>query len=172
MRVGLLRFGLLLSLLAFSWPLHAQTKWTIPGVIAAPGLNGTHFVSDVTATNPETAPANVSLTFLPTGAIQTVTLAPGETVVYQNVIGGLFGLSGSVGALTVTSDQPLLLRARTYNDAGTGTYGVALPVVEEDRLLAAGDTADTFWISQNADGSSGYRTNIAVVFPDGQARRS
>jgi hypothetical protein len=169
-RSRLLRFGLYLSLLAFSWPLAlraVQTTWTVPGVINAPGLNGTHFVSDVTATNPGTAPANVSLTFLPTGAIQTATLAPGQTVVYQNVIGVLFGLSGAVGALTVSSDQPLLLRARTYNDAASGTYGVALPVVEDSRLLSAGDTADTFWIDQDAASTSGYRTNIAVVFPDG-----
>ena len=167
MRNRLLRSGLFLSLAALSWPLAAQTTWTIPGVLAAPGLNGTHFVSDVTLTNPGAAPANVSLTFLPTGATQSVSLAPGGTVVYRNVIGGLFGLSGAVGALTVSSDQPLLLRARTYNDAGTGTYGVALPVVEESRLLSAGDTADTFWIDQDAASTSGYRTNIAVAFPDG-----
>ena len=29
------------------------------------------------------------------------------------------------------------------------------------------DTADTFWIDQDAASTSGYRTNIAVVFPDG-----
>jgi hypothetical protein len=162
-----LRFELSLLLLAFSWPLAAQTTWTIPGVLNAAGLNGTHFVSDLTLTNPGTAPANVTMTFLPTGTIQAVTLAPGQTAAYQDVIGVLFSLPGSVGALIVSSDQPLLLRARTYNNAGTGTYGVALPVIEESRLLSAGDTADTFWIDQDAASTSGYRTNIAVTFPEG-----
>jgi len=57
-------------------------------------------------------------------------------VVYRSVIDGVFGLSGA-GALNVASDQPLLLRARTYNDAGPGTYGVALPVVAADHLLSS-----------------------------------
>ncbi|MEO8055505.1 MAG: hypothetical protein ABI768_10135 [Acidobacteriota bacterium] len=48
----------------------------------------------------------------------------------------------------------------------SGTYGVALPVFADDRLLSPGDTADSLWISQSADGTSGYRTNVAVVFPD------
>jgi hypothetical protein len=168
-RIRLLRFELGIALLAVAWPVAGQTRWTIPGAILAFGLNGTHFVSDVTATNPGTTPANVTVTMLPAqgSTSQAVSLAPGQTVVYRNVIGGLFGLSSAVGALTVDSTQPLLLRARTYNDAGPGTYGVALPVVAEDRLLAAGEQADTFWISQDAAGDSGYRTNVAVAFPDG-----
>ncbi|HEY6928939.1 MAG TPA: hypothetical protein VJA66_04605, partial [Thermoanaerobaculia bacterium] len=110
----LLRLDLFLSLITFSaWPLAAQTTttWTIPGALNAPGLNGTHFVSDLSLTDPGAAPANVTLTFLPTGAVQTAALSPGQTVVYQDVIGGLFALPGAVGALTVTSDQALLLRA-------------------------------------------------------------
>ena len=47
-----------------------------------------------------------------------------------------------------------------------GTYGVALPVFADEDLLAAGDVGDSLWVSQSADGGSGYRTNIAVVFPD------
>jgi hypothetical protein len=169
MRIRLLRSSLFLSIAALAPPLSGQARWAVPGVILASGLNGTHFVSDVTATNPGTTPANVTVTLLPAqgSTSQAVSLAPGQTVVYRNVIGGLFGLSGAVGALTVDSDQPLLLRARTYNDAGPGTYGVALPVVAEDRLLSAGDQADTFWISQDAAADSGYRTNVAVAFPDG-----
>jgi hypothetical protein len=43
-RSKLLRFHLFLSLIAFSWPVAvqaAQATWTTPGVINAPGLNGT-----------------------------------------------------------------------------------------------------------------------------------
>ncbi len=43
---------------------------------------------------------------------------------------------------------------------------MALPVISSDRLLAPGDVAESLWVSQDASGSSGYRTNIAVVFPD------
>jgi hypothetical protein len=148
----------------------AQTPssvWTIPGTVNAGGLNGTRFVSDLAVTNPGLAPVTATLTLVPangTGAV-SVTLNLGETVVYRNVLDRLWGAQGA-GATQVASDSPLLIRARTYNTAASGTYGVALPVFADDRMLSLGDTADSLWISQSADGSSGYRTNIALVFPD------
>ena len=33
-------------------------------------------------------------------------------------------------------------------------------------MLSPGESAHSLWVSQSANGSSGYRTNIAVVFPD------
>ena len=145
----------------------ADSSWTIPGAVNAAGLNGTHFVSDLTLTNPGSSVANVTLSFFPAGAssAKNVTLNPGQTVVYSDVAGGLFGVSGA-GAVSVSSDQPLLVRAKTYNASQTGTYGVALPVVASDRLLSPGDVADSLWITQDASGAAGYRTNVALVFPD------
>lgn len=144
----------------------AGSTWTVPGAVNASGLNGTKFVSDVALTNPGTVPAVVSMRFLPAGAAeQALALAPGQTFVARNVVSSLFGLSGA-GALSITSDQPLLLRARTYNTASSGTYGVSLPVVADDRLFGPGDRGESLWISQDAGGTTGFRTNIAVVFPD------
>ncbi len=158
--------GLLLAaLLAVSLP--ARAGWTIPGAVNASGLNDTRFVSDVTVTNPGAAVAQVAISFLPGGgAPRTLSLRPGETAVYRNVVETLFGLSGTAGALSISSDQPLLLRARTYNTAASGTFGLALPVYENERLLAEGDVGDSLWVSQSASGDSGFRTNVAVAFPD------
>jgi hypothetical protein len=158
----------LLALASLTLPVTADPAWTIPGIVHADGLNGTHFVSDLTLTNPGTAPANVTVSFFPggTSAAKNLTLAPGQTVVFADVAGVTFGISGGAGALSISSDQPLLIRAKTYNSAASGTYGVALPVVASDRLLASGDFADSLWITQDASGATGYRTNIALVFPD------
>jgi hypothetical protein len=148
----------------------AQTPssvWTIPGTVNAGGLNNTRFISDLAVTNPGLAPVTATLTLVPangTGAA-SVTLNPGETVVYRNVLDRLWGAQGA-GATQVASDAPLLIRARTYNTATSGTYGVALPVFADDRLLSERDLTHSLWISQSADGTSGYRTNVAVVFPD------
>jgi hypothetical protein len=163
----------LFVLLASTLP--ARAAWTIPGVVNSAGLNGTRFVSDLTVTNAGVGAAGVSIAFFPsTGApAAAVSLAPGQTVAYQNVVERLFGASGVAGALAVSSDQPLLLRARTYNDANSGTFGVPLPVYADDRQLQTGEAGDSLWISHDASASSGYRTNVAVVFPDaggGQAR--
>jgi hypothetical protein len=160
--------GLLAAVvLLIACPASAQLVWTIPGIVNAGGLNNTRFVSDFTATNPGTAAAQMTIDFFPSSTPnpKSVTLSPGQTIVYRNIVDSLFGTSGA-GALSISSDQPLLLRARTYNTAASGTYGVALPVAPSDRLLSPGDVADSLWLTQDASGSSGYRTNIAVVFPD------
>ncbi len=154
------------TLLTLAAPGFAAT-WTIPGTVNAGGLNNTRFVSDLALTNPGSVPTQVLLSFIPVNGTSPafVMLDPAETVVYRNVLDTLWGAQGA-GATRVTSDLPLLIRARTYNTASSGTYGVALPVFADERLLSLGDTADSLWISQSADGSSGYRTNVAVVFPD------
>src|SRR5438445_4899347 len=136
--------------------------WTIPGIANAFGANSTHFVSDLAITNPGNASAVATLTFLPTGLpAKDVTVGAGQTVAYRNILDQLWGVTNA-GAVQVSSDAALLIRARTYNNASSGTYGVALPVFADDRLLSLGDTADSVWVSQSAS----YRTNVGIVFPD------
>src|ERR1019366_7545026 len=47
-----------------------------------------------------------------------------------------------------------------------GTYGVALRPVPEADLLSPGQTGHAIWVSQSADATTGYRTNIAVTLVD------
>jgi len=166
MRNATVLTAVFLSVLSTGLPVEAST-WTVPGTVNAGGLNNTRFVSDLAVTNPGSVPTQATISFVPANGTtpKQVTLNAGQTVVYRNVLDSLWGAQGA-GATQVASDLPLLIRARTYNTAASGTYGVALPVFADDRLLAPGKTADSLWISQSADGSSGYRTNVAVVFPD------
>ncbi|HEY3124373.1 MAG TPA: hypothetical protein VGK70_09970, partial [Thermoanaerobaculia bacterium] len=146
----------------------SDETWTIPGAASIAGLNSTRFVSDLALTNLGSSTANVIVSFVGPGDLppKPITLAAGATTVYRNVLDALWAASGLVGALSVRSDQPLVLRARTYNTAATGTFGVALPVYASGQLLAEGQTADSFWVQQDPSGSSGFRTNVGVVFPD------
>jgi len=146
----------------------AQQTWTIPGVVKAAGQNATNFVSDVVLTNPGASPADVLLQFAPTigGLPVLYTLNPGTSLTLTDVVASAFGAGQAVGALTIMSDQPLILRGRTYNTASSGTFGVALPVIGNDRFLSEGDTADSLWVHQETTADRGYRTNVAVVFPD------
>ena len=138
--------------------------WTIPGTVNAGGLNNTRFVSDLAVTNPGNAPAVLTISLVPANgtAPRQVTLTAGETVVYRNVLDRVWGAQGA-GATQVTSDAALLIRARTYNTAASGTYGVALPVFADDRLLSAGEVGHSLWVSQSADGD--------VRLPDEHRRR-
>src|SRR5664280_1348567 len=166
MRNATVLTAVFLSVLSTGLPVEAST-WTVPGTVNAGGLNNTRFVSDLAVTNPGSVPTQATISFVPANGTtpKQVTLNAGQTVVYRNVLDSLWGAQGA-GATQIASDLPLLIRARTYNTAVSGTYGVALPVFADDRLLDLGDMADSLWISQSADGSSGYRTNVAVVFPD------
>src|SRR5450759_2822901 len=166
MRNATVLTAVFLSVLSTGMPVEAST-WTIPGTVNAGGLNNTRFVSDLAVTNPGSVPAQATISFIPANGTtpKQVTLNAGQTVVYRNVLDSLWGAQGA-GATQVASASPLLIRARTYNTAASGTYGVALPVFADERLLSLGDTADSLWISQSADAASGYRTNVSVVFPD------
>ena len=163
-RIHLLPLALLLAAPAAV----GQQSWTIPGVVKTSGQNGTNFVSDVVLTNPGAFPAIVMLQFVPSlGQLPVLyTLGPQASVTLRDVVASVFGASQAVGALAVLSDQPLILRGRTYNTAASGTFGVALPVVADDRLLGEGDVADSLWVDQGPASDRGYRTNVAVAFPD------
>lgn len=143
------------------------TFYTIPGIVNASGLNNTRFVSDVAVTNPGTKDAFLIVGFVPAGSLaqQVLALPAGATTVWRNVLQGLWSYSGA-GALSIGSDQKLILRARTYNTAAGGTYGVALPLYDSDGFILPGQRAHSLWVSQSADPNAGYRTNIAVLFPD------
>ncbi|HSE63215.1 MAG TPA: hypothetical protein VLG15_06345 [Thermoanaerobaculia bacterium] len=146
----------------------AEETWTIPGAGRTPGQNNTFFVSDLALTNLGSSAANVTINFVGPGGLpaKPVSLAAGATTAYRDILNVLWSASGLVGALSVESDQPLVLRARTYNTAATGTFGVALPVFASKDLLEEGGIGDSIWVQQNPSGSSGFRTNVGVVFPD------
>ncbi len=137
---------------SFSDESRAST-WTVPGTVNAGGLNNTRFVSDLAVTNPGSVPLLATISFIPASGTtpRQVTLTAGQTVVYRNVLDSLWGAQGA-GATQVASDSPLLIRARTYNTAASGTYGVALPVFADDRLLAPRQRPRT------ASGSASRRT--------------
>ena len=142
--------------------------WTIPGTVNAAGQNNTRFVSDLAVTNPGNAPAVLTISLVPPNgtAPSQVTLAAGETVVYRNLLDRVWGAQGS-GATQVTSDAPLLIRARTYNTAASGTYGVALPGLRgASSYFPPARSAIASGSASRRMAGSGYRTNIAVVFPD------
>jgi hypothetical protein len=142
--------------------------WTIPGAGRTAGQNNTQFVSDLALTNLGSVTANVTISFVGPGGLpaKPITIAAGATTVYRNVLDALWSATGLVGALSVHADQPLVLRARTYNTAATGTFGVSLPVYASDHLIGEGQTADSLWVQQDSSSSSGFRTNVGVVFPD------
>ncbi|HVT03783.1 MAG TPA: hypothetical protein VHL58_10480 [Thermoanaerobaculia bacterium] len=166
-----LRSLLFLSLLAaISFRLQASTV-VVPGIANAPGANGTSFQSDLDIINPASTATTATLHFIgyPGSAPQAdraFTINAGESFLLVNVLQSVWNLTNSGGAVVVTSPSHLVVTAKTYNNAAAGTYGNALPVIDSDLLLVAGERGISPWLSQSSDLTRGFRTNIGLVFPD------
>ena len=147
--------------------LGAVHTYTVPGIVKAGGLNGTNYISDLVVLNGGSVSTTMTLSFVPSGMVpRDYALGAGESLTIRDVVASAFGAGQATGAVILTSDQPLVVRGRTYNTASSGTFGVALAVMEESRFMSPGDMGHSLWISQDSQGNRGYRTNIAVVFPD------
>ena len=134
----------------------------LPIIGKTKGAAGTNFVTDMRVVNNGGAVATVTLDFFPQNAAgnaapsttKTITVAPGEQKVLNDVMEGTLLLTGGLGGAKITSDQNVLVTARVINDLraeSKGTTGLAYDAEE------TGATSGTLpFLAQNAD----FRTNI------------
>ncbi|MDL2717204.1 MAG: carboxylesterase family protein [Acidobacteriota bacterium] len=149
----------------------------LPGVANTRGQNGTVFHSNVFVVNPGPLEATVGIGLVPAGgfaapAAVTKVLPAGASLAFSNALSDLFGLEGTFGTLTISSDVPLIVRGSTVNVIDpAATYGVSLTAVGDEGTLLPGETGHAIWLSSSADSVRGYRTNVnlALLDPDSEA---
>ncbi|HVN75460.1 MAG TPA: PKD domain-containing protein [Thermoanaerobaculaceae bacterium] len=138
----------------------------VPVASHANGLNSSQWRSDLGLLNPGGSTANVEVVFVGDSAnlSKAVSVAAGTQSMMTDVVGQLGG-SGS-GALEVTSDRPLFVTTRTYNQVSSaatcyarGTQGQDYPAVASSGGLTAGQTAYLAGLTEDAS----YHTNIGIV---------
>ena len=137
----------------------------VPVATHVSGLNGSQWRTDLALLNTGTATANVQVAFLGTTTVASTTYVPaGAQSVLDDVVAQLGG-NGS-GAVKVLSDQPIRVRARTYNQVSStatcyadGTQGQGFAGVAANEGLAAGQIAYLAGLTENA----AYRCNIGLV---------
>ena len=137
----------------------------VPVASHASGLNSSQWRSDLGMLNPGAAPANVQIEFYGSSAVSSSkSVAAGAESILTDIVGQLGG-SGS-GPLEITSDQPLLVTARTYNQVSStascypdGTQGQDYPAVVASGGLSLGQSAYLAGLTED----SSYRSNIGVV---------
>lgn len=143
-----------------------RTAW-LPVIGKVAGAAGTNFVTDVRIVNNGGAVANVTIDFYPqsgTGntspaATKSVTVAPGEQKVLNDVMQATLGVASGIGGVKVSSDQNVLVTARVINDLRAESKGTAGFAYEADET---GETGGTLaFLTQNAD----YRTNLGYFNP-------
>src|SRR6185436_5512324 len=101
----------------------------LPVVGKVTGANNTNFVTDLRIVNQSSSTANVTLDYFGApSATKTITVAPGEQKVLDDVVGATLAASG-LGGLRITSDQNVTVTSRVINDlraTNTGTTGFAV----------------------------------------------
>ncbi|HUP47321.1 MAG TPA: CHRD domain-containing protein [Thermoanaerobaculia bacterium] len=139
------------------------------------GAAGENFVTAVRIINHGTATATVTLDYFqqstaghaaPTASI-TLTVAPGEQKVVDDVIGALG--SSSLGGLRVTSTENVEVLARVLNDLRSGGQGTTGFAVHAGELTGATTSGTLGFLSASSvadmGAGIGFRTNIGYFNP-------
>ena len=148
-----------------------STETFLPAVGRAPGVGGAQIYATVWVTNLTGAPQTFTFQFLkqgqanPTPASFTDSLLPGQTKVYENVVGDKLGLSNAIGAARVTSTGEIFVSERIFNqspgdDLGK-TQGFFFAGVPKAFSISSGQSASIQGIDQG--GSEDFRYNFALI---------
>jgi hypothetical protein len=172
-------FGLALCVLMTAVTAMAVMPGTdlyVPAVAHSDGFGGAQWRADLWIYNPSaTQSASVTVFLLlrqpnPNPAPQPVTVQPGDTLYFKDVIGaGMFNQSNAAGGLHILSSTPVLVTAESYNanvttSKGTGTSGGFFGGVPASLGVGAGDSTDIIGLDQDASADTGqFRSNLALV---------
>jgi hypothetical protein len=144
------------------------TTWILPSSAHAGGQNGAFFSTDLTIMNTGSADATFTLKFLGhdqdgrTGAEVVRTLAAGRTVTYTDILGSLFAVSSSFGAIRINADTSALKivsQTSTPPPSGIGTFGQAVPAQTADDFVTPAFPRALLGLRQDA----AFRTNAVVA---------
>jgi hypothetical protein len=148
----------------------AGTRYYVPAAALAEGAEGAFFQTDVEVNN---AGADSSYTFMwlprdednsSPAQSDSWNLGAGMSARYENVLSEVFAAEPDVvGALSIQSpSEDLLSMSRTYNvpaGEGTGTFGQALPGIQEGDMIGANDRRRIIFLSENDN----LRSNVGCI---------
>jgi hypothetical protein len=139
---------ILTTIAATLLPLAASaTTLIIPASGTGPGLNDSHWQTELTLHNTSISPITATLTFhdfLGASTTSSVTVAPRATIALADVVASRFGRQSATGAIEITFDsvfaQKLTAFSRTFNKSPGGEFGQDIPAVDATNIPAAGDS--------------------------------
>ncbi len=135
----------------------------------APGLNQTHWTTDLQLHNPSAKKTSVQLELLRRDHANsdpdavTLSLPAGQSLRVANPLEQLFEHSGAAALRLTPTSGELAASSRTYNTAATGSFGQFIPAVPTSRAIEGTQPARLVQLSRSADRSVGFRTNIGFV---------
>ncbi|MGQ9494913.1 MAG: hypothetical protein ACUVRY_01440 [Thermoanaerobaculaceae bacterium] len=170
--------GVVLLLSATVFATSPGTDLWLPSVGHGPGQMGSQWRTDVWIAYPTgSGSATVDIYFFPRGETNSwppesrrISLSPGETREFADIIGDLFGKANAFGALRVQSTAEILVTSRIYS-AGltvvdpasgqqkTGTAGQFFAGLPSQAAMGLGETTDIQGVAED----SSSRTNVGWV---------
>jgi hypothetical protein len=142
------------------------SQYFIPAAAKIAGGSGTNWMTDVVLHNPGTAAVTAALYYLVSGgdnsgaAAHSVTVNAAASLKLPDIVGSLFGMGGTSGAIRIVASAPLLIGSRTYNDQGaSGTYGQSIDGLSADTAFGTLNQPHLIQLAKNA----AYRTNMGFV---------
>jgi len=150
------------------------TRYYVPAAALAAGAEGAFFQTDVDVNN-SGGDSSYLFMWLPRGEdnsspdrSESMTLLGGRSARYQNVLSEVFGAEPDVvGALGMESpSEDFLSMSRTYNVPAAkqaGTFGQALPGIQEGDMIEADERRRIIFLSENDD----FRANVGCTSGSG-----
>jgi hypothetical protein len=161
-------FAIMGALLGFASTLGAATYY-VPVIARGPGAQGSFTETDLWMVAPVGGSAvTANLRLFKSGAgtgsnpdqgSKVVTIPAGGSLRYADAMKSLFGVEHGVGAVQIDATGELSVGSRTYDAAGTGTFGELVVGQTDDDVLHPGDTG----YFHLAGKSSAVRTNVGVM---------
>ena len=137
----------------------------VPVSAQSEGVGGSIWRTELTLFNAGSEGVHANLIFVPGagGQVRTGTqfLSPRQSVTYPNVLRDVFGMTAGSGAIAIeavgaAATPDLKITSRTFNDAASGTYGLAVPDV------FASELQQTLYLTGLAS-TTDFRTNLGLV---------
>jgi Putative binding domain, N-terminal len=136
--------------------------YQVAGIAHAGGAGGSVWRSTLCVTNRSGATANLTLVYRMAGNTVTRTyILPSSWIKeWEDVAASLFNQGANTsGSVEITSDAPLMVVARTYNQAPDGTFGQGLPGNPDSEALTFGQLG----VLPQLKKTSMFRTNVGFM---------
>jgi Leucine-rich repeat (LRR) protein len=112
----------------------ANPVWIVPSSARISGQGGAFWTTDLIIANTGTETVNLTAKFLGhgvdgrSGPEKNMNLESGKSLIFDDVLSSLFGLSVDYGAIQITSASPTLaVQSQTWTPMGKGSFGQSVP---------------------------------------------
>jgi len=149
-----------------------DTSYTFPSSANTQGI-GAYFKTRMVFVNPSSSPMTVNaLLSTPSGPVgpQAITLAAGQTKVYENFLSDVFGYTGgaAIRVAESTGNRFFIATGEVYADGPNGRYSTAIfGLSTDDRVASVSESGLSLSVGLRVDAAN--RANFGCANADGSS---